>query len=692
MDLLSSVDSRAIKNTPPPCPDRALKPVCDLVSDTGSAVLLRANSHDAFKELDIIEKQLEEDLLVDFDSPVVSPPGGMLQTGYVKTLASDFLPGGEYLGQEANDHLATEVRSASLSLLDIILPATAETSTEAEGISLPSPNDSASLECIAGEKKILENDQSPASTELSEEDAEVLCVPDGEVDVNLITDRGEGCGEEADTVHPMSDSTERGETRNWNVDRPELQTEREREGNLESLEAQAACSPPQGHGSATLCSMEERESSLSCIPMAVSMCGSLVSSLDSEERVGLGLEEEAQIVSSAMQVTEASTNPEEQQNTAPNVEISATPDDTNQFEHPEVMPPSYDIVTQPSCKAFEACSSPEEDSGSLAEAVQSPPTCLSPGTPTEFEFVDDFLPESEQGGMLVTDEELDAFLMGQGEKEPVGMASEKSADEGFSEMNGDMEGHHIAFQDGLAEGEFEDCVRGTGDGLASPESDGMPPSVEDSDGSDLSTPSLDSNPCGSDASPKDCQEEASDAAVVQSILKANQHPYFGGARPKQLYSQAPRALPVTESEDHGWSEISESPHVGDMVVNNIHTPSVLAVGEAPSRCTGYPYQDGYENNIGFGNMSEPLPYLGETVSEGDGCLDDSLEQEADGLGSRPPPWVPDSEAPNCMNCLQRFTFTKRRHHCRACGKVSLSVASLSSFVNEAYESVIFKFQ
>ncbi|KAJ8261161.1 hypothetical protein COCON_G00168840 [Conger conger] len=677
VDLLSSVDSRAVKSTPPPCPDRALKPVCDLVSDTGSAVLLRANSHDAFKELDIIEKQLEDDLLVDFDSPVLSPPGGMLQAGYGRTLASDFLPGGGYLGQEASDHLATEVRSASLSLLDIILPAAAETSSEPRGISLPSPSDSASPECIGTEKEILENDQSSASTELSEEDAEVLCVADAEVDVNLVSDRGEGSGEEADTVHPMSDSTESGETRDWNEDRPELQMETEREGKLESLDAQAACSPPQGNGRAALCTMEERESSLSCIPIAVSMCGSLVSSMDSEERMGLGVEEEAQVVSSAMQVTEASAIPEEQQDAPPLAEISASPDATfdngaNRLEHPEVMPPSYDVVTQASCEAFEACSSPEEDSGSLAEAVQSPSTRLSPGTPPEFEFVDGFLPESEPGGMLVTDEELDAFLMGQGEKEPAGMASEKSADEGFSEMNGDMEGHHIAFQDGLAEGEFEDCVRGTGDGLASPESDGMPPSVEDSDSSDLSTPSQDCNPCGTDVSPKDCQEEASDPAVVQSILKTNQHPYFGGARPKQLHGQAPRALPVTESEDHGGSEISESPHVGDTVVNNIHTP-VLAVGEAPGRSTGSPYQDGYENAIGFGKVSEPLPYPGETGSEGDGCLDDSLEQEANGLGSQQPPWVPDSEAPNCMNCLQKFTFTRRRHHCRACGKVYCAV-------------------
>ncbi|NXK00363.1 ZFY16 protein, partial [Corythaixoides concolor] len=39
------------------------------------------------------------------------------------------------------------------------------------------------------------------------------------------------------------------------------------------------------------------------------------------------------------------------------------------------------------------------------------------------------------------------------------------------------------------------------------------------------------------------------------------------------------------------------------------------------------------------------------------------------LSQKQPLWVPDSEAPNCMNCHVKFTFTKRRHHCRACGKV-----------------------
>ena len=39
------------------------------------------------------------------------------------------------------------------------------------------------------------------------------------------------------------------------------------------------------------------------------------------------------------------------------------------------------------------------------------------------------------------------------------------------------------------------------------------------------------------------------------------------------------------------------------------------------------------------------------------------------LGKVPPIWVPDSVATHCMNCGIKFSVIKRRHHCRACGKV-----------------------
>lgn len=52
-----------------------------------------------------------------------------------------------------------------------------------------------------------------------------------------------------------------------------------------------------------------------------------------------------------------------------------------------------------------------------------------------------------------------------------------------------------------------------------------------------------------------------------------------------------------------------------------------------------------------------------------GSLSEASTPSPGSLGEVAPVWVPDSQAPACMKCGAKFTFTKRRHHCRACGKV-----------------------
>ncbi|XP_077182354.1 lateral signaling target protein 2 homolog isoform X2 [Paroedura picta] len=41
----------------------------------------------------------------------------------------------------------------------------------------------------------------------------------------------------------------------------------------------------------------------------------------------------------------------------------------------------------------------------------------------------------------------------------------------------------------------------------------------------------------------------------------------------------------------------------------------------------------------------------------------------------PPEWVPDSTSSHCMACRVPFTFLRRRHHCRSCGKIFCSRCS-----------------
>ena len=39
------------------------------------------------------------------------------------------------------------------------------------------------------------------------------------------------------------------------------------------------------------------------------------------------------------------------------------------------------------------------------------------------------------------------------------------------------------------------------------------------------------------------------------------------------------------------------------------------------------------------------------------------------LGKVPPVWVADKDAPLCSACSAKFTLVRRRHHCRACGRI-----------------------
>lgn len=57
------------------------------------------------------------------------------------------------------------------------------------------------------------------------------------------------------------------------------------------------------------------------------------------------------------------------------------------------------------------------------------------------------------------------------------------------------------------------------------------------------------------------------------------------------------------------------------------------------------------------------------------------------LGKEAPLWIPDSEAISCLHCDMKFTMLKRRHHCRACGLVSMLCIYLIFFCVSLYISL-----
>lgn len=621
VDLLSSVDRRPAKSSAPPCPDRALKPVCDLVNDTSSAILVRANSHDAFSELDMVEKQMEEEetLLVDFSSPVVSvrgeEQGGLSQSAGCRDTKQEQASAGkdELMGLDSHEQVGGY--SASLCLLDVILPAAVETSCE-------STDESLSL-------------KTTESADREEKDCEEVACINQVVDASL-----DHCKQED---NPPAGSSKEVTTTSENKENESKETLDKCE--IESINAAASESEPVG---------------LSCLPIAVSMCGALVSQKTTEDESGEATEQCEEADASESTEADSLSALEARENRS----CLEEPADSGVSVSQQLAGGRLSPEGQQHLSPEPAAVAPPAD---LPSSDRSEP---SPVDPPEFGF--EYLPESDQAEMLVTDEELDAFLQAHTEAEQgrgvscCSSSGDFTQPESLSESNGDLE-------DRLAEEELRICSRARREeleGLASPESDRtICVSVEGSLNPDAPSLSQDS-----------CQEEpelssggshslTSNTFQSQYSSSSDQQPSYGGARPKQLHCQTARSQPAGEEEEQAQVL---SGGAGTVEAEESSPTSPGLIEEHSNISPIYTAQEHQDYSVGYDELSEPPPYPGEPPSEGARSVNWKREG-AEELGCRQPAWVPDSEAPNCMNCYQRFTFTKRRHHCRACGKVYCAV-------------------
>ncbi|XP_077573729.1 zinc finger FYVE domain-containing protein 9 [Stigmatopora nigra] len=122
----------------------------------------------------------------------------------------------------------------------------------------------------------------------------------------------------------------------------------------------------------------------------------------------------------------------------------------------------------------------------------------------------------------------------------------------------------------------------------------------------------------------------------------------------------PLVLSLSEKED----QLSYVPSKEDSVVEEKekeesqdfqnHCKDVLPNGEEERKASA-------SSPVDSDHKSEPVGVVSKEPSEA--------------LGEVAPVWVPDAEATVCTKCGIKFTFTKRRHHCRACGKVFCALCS-----------------
>lgn len=184
-----------------------------------------------------------------------------------------------------------------------------------------------------------------------------------------------------------------------------------------------------------------------------------------------------------------------------------------------------------------------------------------------------------------------------------------------------------------------------------------------------------------------CSQVPSEPSQASPKPAANLQPLsvpFGGARPKQptnLKLQIPKPIldhlqndvvpPNCGGSSKNKNDISGKVKLGENSAANVLSDEMSA--NASLLDTGGELPEDYESGVSSSScLAAVLDSPDNDLVAGQFGV--ATRKPFTSLGEVAPVWVPDSQAPNCMKCEARFTFTKRRHHCRACGKVSCALS------------------
>ncbi|XP_034297088.1 zinc finger FYVE domain-containing protein 16 isoform X2 [Pantherophis guttatus] len=385
---------------------------------------------------------------------------------------------------------------------------------------------------------------------------------------------------------------------------------------------------------------EDIQTSLSCLPLAVSICKSLVNTDDTNAKITQkedGIRDIALHSENSFGEGDSFGKPE-------TLEKESSLNQTNECEIEKTSLISREGVVSSNYKPFQQQDSVVTTSPFLAKDTEM---CSSvwPIDVDERPFVDLVLEEDIIGSnMLISDSELDAFLSEHCLEANNSKPLKEDTSSGLLESDVindnllDISNLNINRDSIQAELEFKKAKACNENNFISIPESSLGILVK--------------------KHTQQVQQETVDNAIeigneVSDSLNGQPTVHSGGARPKQLLNLQPKAPIPSEFSS------KNTPGNESQMINSTDSNTFVSDGKMS------PESDASHNNVDgqrcLGIMKENvLPMVSEPRK---------VVGRATALGQKQPSWLPDLEASKCMNCQAKFTFTKRRHHCRACGKI-----------------------
>ncbi|KAM9507318.1 zinc finger FYVE domain-containing protein 16 isoform 2-T5 [Guaruba guarouba] len=648
-DLLSSVDSSSLNEIQASNLGSCSVPVCDLVNDTGNFIHSVAAQEDT-QNLQPDDFQYSESLIGFGVSCIlvptcVSSAGGSSVSGTEQSDGTSTLQDLGHLKTEEINHLA--LKSDSYATAKIVIPCDEQHRTDSvkcsevfkqleqtacldparvtlQGSNVYSPEDEKAYEKLICEPQD-ESAGSASSKEVYGRDATEKVDSKDETSVESMPSDlpGDPQWRKSHAALPVNGVLPRSSFETGAKVELEKKIIGENVGikELNSNEILNSVSTP-------CISVEDIQTPLLCFPLPVSICGSLVVT---DEKVTQNV---AEVFSGTFAV---------------NAGMSKTDlSDRESCEYTDLSEPEvyvdkiHESIVEKSTDE-ERCNNDNVIDDSDSQQIEAFPSAFLEYEAELYDVgIDSYYSESlspvmsdftveqkvTKSDALISDAELDDFLYGQSLQSSV----LKSSDDGSNLMEADADGRNLINVNNLDFTELtEEHAQAKLEEITSI-SDNLEVSLTASESESAAEEGM-----------SDSQDmiESGSEALVPSV-------HAEGARPKQLLGLSHSAVgqrpqkrtDILERENQEASSvIPEAPLLG----------TSLQVGKNP-----YPeHSEGSCSEAGGNQTSENVKSLKISAV----------------LSWKQPLWVPDSEAPNCMNCQVKFTFTKRRHHCRACGKV-----------------------